>query len=333
MARTLIITSGDQPAGVLARAYPHASVLPWRDILYEGPVPLTNEAATLNRIRAAYLSHTYPDAGRDPLGELDGRDETLARLAPGAHVELWLDHDLNDQLQLLQIMDGLARLSSPPASLDLVPPMRPDASSSPNDPAGHHPRRSSLGAPHMALAQRAWDAVRQPTPVATAGLLDADLSLLPALRPALARWLDELPGLRHGLSLTERRTLRLLRTAGAATPSALFAALQSREPAPFLGDWSFFVMLDRLADLPAPLIDGLHDGPFRPDLPLPHRQCYYASLLRLTVLGSEVVAGREDYLAHAAMERWWGGTHLTPSNVWRWDGRTSRLTPPTVKSA
>ena len=46
----------------------------------------------------------------------------------------------------------------------------------------------------------------------------------------------------------------------------------------------------------------------------------FASLpLRLTRQGTDVLAGEADGVELLGIERWVGGTHLTPTRVWRWD--------------
>ena len=75
-------------------------------------------------------------------------------------------------------------------------------------------------------------------------------------------------------------------------------------------------------------LDGLAGGPFRPGWDDETRQAYLTSTLRLTVIGNEVLAGKEDYAAHARIDRWIGGTHLTNATLWRWDAQAGALIAP-----
>jgi hypothetical protein len=43
------------------------------------------------------------------------------------------------------------------------------------------------------------------------------------------------------------------------------------------------------------------------------------SRLSLTEFGKAIVAHKEDFSRHNPIERWWGGTHLTNDNLWRWN--------------
>lgn len=50
--------------------------------------------------------------------------------------------------------------------------------------------------------------------------------------------------------------------------------------------------------------------------------------MRLTPLAREVLAGRRDWIAENGIDRWVGGVHLMPGNVWRWDSDRGRVVPP-----
>ncbi|HEX2380584.1 MAG TPA: hypothetical protein VHI74_07610 [Methyloceanibacter sp.] len=177
----------------------------------------------------------------------------------------------------------------------------------------------------LALASEAWAAFRAPTPEPWAELLKRDLSALPYLRASVQRMLEELPGA-DGLSRTERQSLAVL-AEGGTTPVALFAAVQRQEEAAFMGDWSFFGLLNDLALARKPLIDGLMGAPFRPNGSR-STQPYLQSTLTLTPFGAEVLAHRADHAAQNRIDRWWGGTHLTNECLWRWDAREAKLIRP-----
>jgi hypothetical protein len=49
------------------------------------------------------------------------------------------------------------------------------------------------------------------------------------------------------------------------------------------------------------------------------RNRYYQSRFSLTALGKSILAHKEDFSRHNPIDRWWGGTHLTNDNLWRWD--------------
>jgi hypothetical protein len=52
----------------------------------------------------------------------------------------------------------------------------------------------------------------------------------------------------------------------------------------------------------------------------------YAQLeLRLTDDGERVLRGEADRVELLGIDRWLGGTHVTPRNLWRWDAAERRL--------
>ena len=137
---------------------------------------------------------------------------------------------------------------------------------------------------------------------------------------------SSLPGA-DGLSRTERQMLATIEGGESVTAIALFIAVQKMEDAEFLGDWSFWKLLDGLALAEEPLIAGLEAAPFqRQDLEL--AKAYVTSRLTLTSLGKAVLAGGADWTEHHRVDRWWGGTHLTDDQLWRWDGEAETLIPP-----
>ena len=102
----------------------------------------------------------------------------------------------------------------------------------------------------------------------------------------------------------------------AASPGSLFAAVGDREEAKFLGDWPFFRRLEELAGPPRPLIDGL-PGRFDTTAEAATREAWVASHIRLTEAGRAILSGGRDRLADRPPDRWLGGTHLRPGDVWR----------------
>jgi hypothetical protein len=50
--------------------------------------------------------------------------------------------------------------------------------------------------------------------------------------------------------------------------------------------------------------------------------------LRLTVNGEDALRGTSDRVELLGIDRWLGGTHVTPDNAWRWDSAKRTLVPP-----
>jgi hypothetical protein len=181
------------------------------------------------------------------------RDRTLA--AAGALV-LWFEHDLYDQLQLIQVLSS----SDAPAELVQAETYLDEA---------ELPTPIAVSRAQRLAASAAWAAFRGPDP---RGLERLACDGLPLLRSALDRLLEEHPSVRNGLGRSEQQALEAVAD-GARTRLEAFEAAQSREPARFMGDATFLALLVRLE----PLIG--RDPEFG-----------------LTPLGEEVLAGYADFV-------------------------------------
>src|SRR6266545_5259925 len=114
----LHVTNGDSAVAGLRASGLVRRVLPWRDVLHEGPVPDVPDPE-LRRVRAAALSDGDPAGPQGYLRWLGHRDHTLADNRDGEYV-LWFEADLYDQLQLVQILARLDDLRVPPSRITLI---------------------------------------------------------------------------------------------------------------------------------------------------------------------------------------------------------------------
>lgn len=306
----LHVTNGDSTTATMARAGIAGDLLPWRDVLHEGPVP-DLPPDELRRVRAEYLQTLGPAGASEVEAQLRARDERLAAAIAGAEpVVLWFEHDLYDQLQLIQILAGLP---DRPEHVELICvgsfPGRPGFAGlgelEPEELASLWPLRTEVTREHVHLARAAWDVVRGDDPRALARAAATPDERLPFLAPALGRLLEELPGVRDGLGRTERQLLQAVAD-GARTPVEAFLASMAAEEAPFMGDTIAF---DRLAGL-----DGLVAG---------------NGGLRLTEDGEAVLGGRADRVELLGFDRWLGGLHVRAEGpLWRWDHERGLLSGP-----
>src|SRR4051812_3055 len=107
MVSRLHITNGDVAANTLKGLYPDDDVLPWRDPMTEGPFPAGLDLCATSEVRAGYLAG--PGLPHDQvLRDFRLRDQHLAAAGRYDDVTLWFEHDLLDQLQLLQLLDWFA---------------------------------------------------------------------------------------------------------------------------------------------------------------------------------------------------------------------------------
>jgi hypothetical protein len=323
----LVITNGDSAVARLEAAGVAGRILPWRDVLHDGPVPAMNGLERLSAIRAAFIASDLGLGAEEVATEFRSRDAAIRRHAGFSRVEIWLEHDLYDQLQLLQILDFFRNerrlqglyLVQADDYLGLQPPdamQRLGRSATP------------VTDEQQSLASAVWAAFTATTPHQFAAFARSDTSVLPHLSRALNRLLGELPDPVRGLTLTEERALGHLEREETTT-GELFRRVSEDDEARFLGDASFFRRLDGLAFGERPLIDGL---------PGPSQECcglgrapergyaeFARARLRLTKTGRAVLAGRVDHRVVNRADHWVGGVHVSPAALIRYDRVDGRL--------
>ena len=322
---TLIITNGDSAAELLRAAGRDDVILPWRDVLHEGPVvagPLEKSSA----LRAAFLARRFGlDAG-EVAAAFAERDAVLRRHTDFDTVELWFEHDLYDQLQLVQILSFFADQGRH-EGIRLVQADDFLGRQRPATILRFAERAQAVDEEDLDLADRVWADLAMPTPDYVARRLNGPTDRLPFLEPALHRFLEELPA-RNGLSRTEATALAAI-AAGTAAPGRLFGLVLSEEDAAFMGDLSFFALLADLVRAETPLIEDAVGANQTDD-----RIAWWQSArLALTETGEAVLAGDEDHVALNGIDRWWAGTRLDGRDVWRYDRTKMSLVPPRASAA
>jgi hypothetical protein len=312
---TLHVTNGDSTANSLLRTTLVERIVVWRDVLHEGPVPEVADAQ-LRDVRLRFLTGADREAGMDPeRRDFEKRDAALAAGRDGEYV-LWFEADLYDQLQIAQILARLAELRVPAERITLIcigeylgiahfgglGELRPDQLEGLPEVAA-----VTLSEDALALASRAWAALRAPDPRGLAAIVAARSPELRFMPEAFDRLGREYPWTRDGLSLTERRLLAAI-AEGAATAGEAFVRGAAREARPYLGDTWAFAAIERLARAEVPLLSA---GAGTVDR---------HSALALTETGRRVLDGAADHVALNGIDRWVAGVHLVGrSPPWRWD--------------
>ena len=313
----LHVTNGESAGNTLRQTGLGGAVMTWQDVLHEGPVQAIARSMLL-RERAAFLSACGWGSRRAVLSALERRDKQFVdALRAEAHVVLWFEHDLYDQLQLV---DALALAHEIGAAPELIVVDSYLGSLPAEELASLWPSRRTATAKALEQASTAWAAFRAAEPQALAELARNDSRELPFLAPALRRLLEELPAPRDGLSGTERRALEAIK-AGASTPIAAFVGAQKLEDAVFLGDAWFFRVLTGLG----PLLETAEGAPLPAPPPLSDGNVFARLPIRLTKDGERVLAGEADRVDLVPIDRWVGGTHVTPQTLWRWDAEQLQL--------
>jgi hypothetical protein len=288
----LHITNGDSAAVSLRETGIPGTVVAWRDVLHEGPTPAGLTLEAMSDVRARFLATCKWGKFEDIRRSLNTRDDALRS---ARSVVLWFEHDLYDQLQLIQILATLAQQPETTArliSIDAFPGVQPFhglGQLSPAQLASLWPQRRPVTTAHTAVATRAWKAFCAVDPLALRKLVETDLSPLPFLRAALHRHLEEFPSPSDGLGRTDRQILRAV-AAGHDRFDQIFRENQAMETAPYMGDAAFQLHLDALMHGPQPLLTR--------------------DPITLTPAGKRVLASEVDARTLNGIDRWIGGVHV-----------------------
>lgn len=308
----LHLTNGDMAAARISAAGLPGQVLPWRDVLHEGPVPAGDDDA-LRAARAGFLGGGRSSRG-SVLRDMHERDARLAAASIEDEVVLWFEPDLYDQLQLVQILDRLARPDLDGVTVSAVESVEEMGALEESSARALYAARSSLSPGARRLGRRAWARFREPDPRALEALAAEEALELPFLAAAVQRHLEELPWTTDGLSRTERQALEAIAEVPLPARQAFLAAHHAREERVFLGDLVFYSILDRLAAGKRPLV-RLDPGPANPD-----------SRVEISEDGRGVLDGRADWIRLGGSDRWLGGVRLRGAQAaWRWDPAARRV--------
>lgn len=313
MPSQLIITNGDSTVELMRAAGFTEEILPWRDVLHDGPVPDLG-VTDLARTRAGFLTRFGNVSAATIEADMALRDERIAETSSDETVTLWFEQDLYDQLQLVQILARFADRPAP-ARLHLVQADTCLSGYTPETIADLRTIARPVTREDLDYARRIWVDFTGDAPSA----LNRHFGACAPLRyvpPALLRLAREFPHRDTGLTLTQTRALQCLQQAPELA-GRLFGKVVEQEEAQFMGDLSFAACLDDLAFARMPLIEGL-PGPLlgHPDA----YQTYFSSGLAATGAGRDVLDGTANHIRLNGIDRWMGGAHLTPDALWVWDG-------------
>jgi hypothetical protein len=295
----------------------------WADPLYEGPVPggLTDDE--LVEVRSRYLAGSDPQGEVDPVNDLRRWRQVIAADQAYDELVLWFEHDLFDQLNLVQLLSWIPRRIVERRVVSLICigsfPGRPQFKGlgelSAAELAPLLATRRPVEDAQFALADTAWQAFREPTPERLQGLRQADTTALPYLAPAIDRFLQEYPSTSDGLSRSERRLLRLAADAPIRLGAA-FPRMDDDDRAYHITDLSLAALAATLARTSPPLlaVQPAAAGGY----PL-------HAVVSVTDGGRAALGGHLDRVT-CGLDRWLGGVHLQSGGpMWRWDEERRRV--------
>lgn len=312
----LHIANGESVTGTFRQVRFPGTYLSWNDVLHDGPVPQTTTLNDLSDIRAQTLAGFGWGSYDKIRAEFAVRDRTLQDFRKHQDVVLWFEHDLYDQLQLLQLLDWFEHQDLEGINLDLVqidsyPGVRPFyglGQLSGPQLARLFPMRKRVTGAQRSIATETWQAFRAPEPTGLLAISQQILSEMPFLGAALQRFLEEYPWTTDGLSRTERQVLQAA-AAGKRKKQEIYMESRKQESVPW-GDASVYLRMAWLTAGPNP---ALVESP----------KNEYA----ITDAGRQLVAGKADWVQlQGSVDRWLGGVHLNGAQPqWRWDHEKKTL--------
>jgi hypothetical protein len=295
----LHVTNGDS----VVEGFGHGGIpgvyLPWRDVLHDGAVPHRDTLEEMSDVRAGEIARLAGDGDYNAFrAGFAERDATLTAFRDHDEVVLWFEHDLYDQLQLLQLLDWFSTQDLSAAKIALIqigdhPDIQPFyglGQLTGAQLAALLPARRRVTAHQLDLGRRAWRAFCSPEPAALRAFASVHDPELPFLQAALVRWLEEYPSPDDRMSRSERQILTAAAT-GPSTRRDLYRATQRMEPWPW-GDLSVFARIDGLADGAQPGLDR-HAGSYA-----------------LSDYGRRLLAGDFDAVRARTVDTWLGGAHV-----------------------
>lgn len=315
---TLHITNGDMAVKVLKDAGIEGDLLAWRDVLHEGPVPFGMSLEELSEVRINFLASRGWKEKNEIKEWFQHRDNKLIHFRDYDQLVLWFEHDLYDQLQLLQVLAYLAGrdlhkyplyMSCSDHYLGMLSSEGVKSLINDIQPVSYE---------QINVATTAWQVFTLNTPEEWYNLLAFDTSCLPYLAGAIQRLLEEYPNINTGLTATQFKALQIINQSGPVPLTQVFSSYQQSEERRFMGDIVFWSHMSSLFEGEEALL-SLPEGE---TLSFSNNK---EQLISLTEQGKKVLAGEMRWPGIAEIDRWIGGVHLTSKECWFWDDKGQRL--------
>ncbi len=308
-------------------------VLPWRDPMHHGPFSTGLPLDEVSKLRAQYLVGPKGDA---PTAEQDFmlRNDLLRAGSNYDRIILWFEHDLLDQLQILQILDALSGMMLGNTEMQMIcinafqgiEPFRGIGQLDKDQMASLFDLKETVTSQQLALAKAGWSAFCSSDPRDLERYISRDLSPLPFLKAALLRHLEEYPSLQTGLSRTQTQILQLV-ASGMSDPVEIFTANMNLENELFMGDWPTYSHIDELCTAKQPLLQTKTGEAFWHPAEIHHTQNEFRTQhLELTQAGKQVLSNDKDAFEFLEIDRWLGGVHLLSGQpIWTWNAQDNSL--------
>jgi len=303
------LVAGESARGTLEQTSIPGEKLSIDDILMEGPVidGLRSESAWSER--AEYLERFFSIPKADYVSGKPERDRILSESLSHDEIVLWFEFDLFCQANLMYYLDWYASRDLGAARLMLIcpetfpgkPNFRGLGELFENELESLFPQRTEVTAEQKHIAQRAWQVFSDEDPRAIERFIRSDTSPLPLVAPAWRAHLERFPSTANGLGVVPQKTLEAIQSQ--PLPFKKLFHVVNSTPELFrhgMGDLQLQAYLDMLSSGPVPLVQ--EEG-----------------AVEITAAGQAVLQNRLDAIEVNGIDIWYGGVHLTPANVWRWD--------------
>jgi hypothetical protein len=325
--RILHIANHPQTLELIAQAEIPGDGLAWQDPLYEGPI-LAEPLEVLSSRRAQYFTDTNWGNVHSIRARFRKRDEILRNCQRYDTICLWFDHDMQDQLQLLQLLNWFAQQTPGMVKLQMVYTghVRGVHQFSglehlfPYQVERLYRDRMEVSDNQMELAGRLWTAVTSDTPHKLLQIRSDKMPVLPFMKDAVLRLLEEYPDKNTGLSRSERQIVQVVYS-GVSLPNAIYELVQRKENIPFMGRQAFRRHLHRMTVAQHPLIALKRNAP----VPKVRSQDFLKQHFYITNTGFRVLAESADAIFLNGLDRWVGGVHLSDANIWRRNSTKNEL--------
>ena len=321
----LFVTNGDCAAERIRRLGLASDVLPWCDVLHEGPVPSGLSSGELREIRARFIAERGWGVFDEVLGDFVRRDSTLERFRDHDEVVLWFEHDLYDQLQLIQLLHYFEERGHGTTRLTIICVDEYLGTLTSDQLRAHFEDRDEVSRRELELGHTAWLAFTSPDPGRISDLLKEETSDLPFLAGALLRHLEQFPSVQTGLSRSETQLLNVI-LEGKSVLREAFVSSQNKEERIFLGDSVFATYLESLSAVDEPLL--LFEDGTGLVAPRDHADLdgFWNREAVVTETGRAVLEGKGDRIGISGIDRWLGGVHLNGNEArWCWDESVGQL--------
>jgi hypothetical protein len=323
--RLLHIANGSATTKLIAAAGIPGRSSEWADVLYDGPVPGGMSDAELLQVRARHLSGLADAASSDEVKGLQRWRDEIDDVSSYDELVLWYEHDLFDQLNLLQLLSWLKGRPAASKKASLIEigtfPGRPSFKGlgelNPVDIVPLFEARAPIAEERYVLSERAWTAFRQSSPETLDEFRRSVTRAIPFLDSALKRFFEEYPWINDGLSRSERRLLEIA-ASGPVDLWTVFVHMHRGETAYYITDLSLVSLLRDFSRLDPPLmaISGTSLEETR----------ISSGTVTITDRGRAILNGKLDRVATYGIDRWFGGVHLTSDGVqWRWNDAEQRI--------